>query len=577
VGTHGDNPVRQYLHSRPYTAWQLIKAFWQSDQRFFAYLFYISVIAMSMMIVGMEVGLNYWYNFFYDALQDYDKKGAFDLLAIFMFLAGVFIILAVYRYYLQQYLGLRWRRWLTDQFLTRWLTKRSYYYLENFEEHTDNPDQRIQEDIGALVSYSLDLSIGLISAVTTFFAFIYILWTLSGHFTVHLGSLGTLRIPGYLVWVAILYAIFGTFFTFKIGFPLVSLNFEQQRREANFRFAAIDLRSHAEHVAFYRGETHQKSILSKLFNRVLDNWYAIILRQKLLLWFTAGYNQVSVILPLVVVLPNYFGKIFKLGGLMQSLRAFTQIQDALSFIVNSYTTIAQWQAVIQRLLTFLNHMYEVEQQAAIDNHFTYSEHPENKIIAKNVTINNPRGERLLNNVSTEFVHGKNYLIKGDSGIGKSTFIRVIADIWPYGSGEISLPNKKNIMYLPQKFYMPIGTLKEALLFPDKVITTSDETLIQLLNDCDLPDLVKRLYDVAMWSEQLSPGELQRIAFARLLLHKPDWAFLDESTSALDLHHEEHLYKLLQTHLPTCSVISVGHQPSIEKFHDYQIDLSQYCQ
>jgi putative ATP-binding cassette transporter len=561
------------LQSRPYTPWQLIKAYWESDQRVSAYVFLISVIILSVALVGMEVVLNYWYNFFYDALQDYDKRGAIDLIFIFMLIAAVYIILAVYRYYLQQFLGLRWRRWLTNQFLSRWLADKSYYYLENFDEKTDNPDQRIQEDIAALVSSSLDLSIGLIGSVTTFVAFIYILWTLSGHFSFHIGK-HLITIPGYLVWVSIIYAIIGTTLAFKIGFPLVNLNFEQQRREANFRFAAVDLRSHAENVALYRGEGHQKNVLSNLFDRVLNNWYAIILRQKLLLWFTAGYNQVSVLVPLIVTLPNYFNKVFKLGGFMQALRAFGQIQDALSFFVNSYSQIAQWRAVVQRLITFINHIYEVEEHAATQNKFIYQDNSKNIIAVKNLNIYTPHDEKMLEKINLTFEHGKNYLIKGASGIGKSTLIRVIARIWPYGGGSIDLPARKKIMYIPQKAYMPIGSLKEALIFPDNT-DIADEKLIAVLKACSLPELVSRLHDVSMWSEQLSPGELQRVAIARVLLNKPDWVFLDESTSALDLPHEKLLYELIKKELPHCSIVSVGHQPSVELFHEHQVDLTKY--
>ncbi|MDR3490609.1 MAG: ABC transporter ATP-binding protein/permease [Gammaproteobacteria bacterium] len=563
------------LSSRPYTAWQLIKAYWQSEQRVSAYALYIAVIIMSITIIGMDVIFNYWYNGFYDALQDYNKASAYDLIKVFIFLAAVFIILAVYRYYMQQYLGLRWRRWLTNQFLNRWLENKGYYYLENFDETTDNPDQRIQEDINALVNSSLDLSIGLFTSITTFFAFIYILWTLSGNFVLHLGPLGTHTIHGYLVWVAIIYAIIGTRFAFKIGYPLVSLNFEQQRREANFRFAAVDLRSHAEHVALYRGEASQKNILSSLFDRVLENYYAIILRQKLLLWFTAGYNQVSVILPLVVVLPNYFGKVFKLGGLMQALRAFGQIQEALSFLVSSYSQIAQYRAVIRRLLGFLNHIYTVENNVLIHNKFLRKTQFNDVISLRHLTIRTPQGENLLENINEEFVHGKNYLIKGASGIGKSTFIRVISGIWPYGEGEITLPLNKKIMYIPQKSYMPIGTLKEALLYPEDGSMCSDNHMRELLLQCDLPNLAERLQDISMWSEQLSSGELQRIALVRILIHEPDWVFLDESTSALDLPHEKELYTLIKSALPNCSLVSVGHQPSVEAFHDELIDLSKY--
>jgi putative ATP-binding cassette transporter len=566
--------MSQDLQSRPYTAWQLIRSYWQSEHKLFAYSFYLFVIIMTISIVGLEVAFNYWYNYFYDALQDYDKRGAFDLLIVFVFLAATIIVLAVYRYYLQQYLGLRWRRWLTHQFMARWLQKKSYYYLENFDEKTDNPDQRIQEDIGALVTTTLDLSVGFISAITTFVAFVYILWTLSGTITLHLGS-ATFTIPGYLVWVSIIYSIVGTYCAFQVGYPLVSLNFEQQRREADFRFALIDLRTHAEHVALYRGESHQKNILATLFDGVLNNWYAIILRQKILLWFTAGYNQISVLLPLLVVLPNYFNKVFKLGGLMQALRAFTQIQDALSFFVSSYSTIAQYRAVVRRLLTFINHVSEVEEHAVTHNHFIYKTQNADEITLKQVSIYTPHAEKLLENINLKFLHGKNYLIKGSSGIGKSTLIRTIAGIWPYGKGEIDLPENKSIMYVPQKSYMPIGTLKEALLFPNNINMLSDKEVSKLLHDCDLPELTSRLHDVSMWSEQLSPGELQRIAFVRVLIHKPHWVILDEATSALDIPHEKHLYNLIKKMLPDCSFISVGHQPSVEVFHDHQIDLMQY--
>lgn len=567
--------MSRQLEDRPYTAWQLIKAYWQSNERVFAYAFLVSVFAMSMIIVGLEVVFTDWYNLFYDALQDYNRPGAIDLLWVFCFLAALYIVLAVYRFYLQSYLGLRWRRWLTEQFLDRWLKRRSYYYLENFDKQTDNPDQRIQEDVASLVTSSLELSLGLVSAIATIFAFIYILWKLSGVITVPLGSLGTFHVAGYLVWVCILYASIGTLLTFKIGRPLVPLNFEQQRREANFRYAAVDLRTHAENVALYRGETHQKTVLNNLLDRVLDNWYMIILRSKLLLWFTAGYNQIAVLVPIVVVLPNYFNKVFKLGGWMQALAAFGRVQDSFSFIVNSYARIAEWQAVMQRLVTFLNHMYQIDEDVEAKNNFTIGQIPQNMISAKNLTITTPQDVKLLENINEEFVNGKNYWVKGISGIGKSTFVRAIAGIWPYGSGDIRLPDSKNVMFIPQKSYMPIGTLKEALLFPDKVFQVSDTELKQYLQDVGLPVLANQLYETKPWSEVLSPGELQRVAFVRVLIHKPDWVFLDESTSALDMDNEKHMYELLKQYLPNCSVISIGHRPSLSAYHDKEIDMADY--
>lgn len=567
--------MEQYIQAKQYTTWTLIKSYWQSNEKFFAYLFTVLILVMTVLLVGFEVVFNYWYNYFYNALQAYDMHNVIRLLIIFFILATFFIILSVYRYYLSQLFALRWRRWLTDQLVNRWLKKEGYYYLEAFDKSTDNPDQRIQEDAGTLITNSIDLTVGLVNAITTFPAFVYILWTLSGILTIPLGSLGTLHIPGYLVWVSVLYNLVGTFIMFKIGRPLISLNFEQQRREATFRYAAIDLRSHAEHVALYRGEHHQKNILQRLFASVLENWYFIILRQKLLLWFSGGFNQTAVVLPLVVALPNYFGKVFMLGGLMQSIRAFSSMQESLSYLVNSYTQIAQWKAISRRLTTFLDHLYESEIKAEKEDRVVFHKQANNRIDTKDIHIKTPRDEPLLANINQHFIHGQHYLLKGPSGIGKSTFLRMLAGIWPYASGEVTLPQNKQIMFLPQKSYMPIGTLAEAILFPDKHQPALEARLKEVLHDCHLAHFVPRLNETAHWSEQLSPGEQQRIAFARVLLHQPDWVFLDETSSMLDIANEDYLYRLLKTKLPHCSIVSVGHNPHLEAYHDHVIDMTEY--
>lgn len=571
-----DGAKDQYIGSRNYSAWQLIKIYWQSNQRYPAYLFFTIVVVLTVSLVGIDVILNYWYNYFYNALQMYDRHGAIRLLLVFFTIASFNVVFQVYRFYVAQLFSLRWRKWLTEQLIGRWLRKRGYYLLENFDEKTDNPDQRIQEDVGALINYSLDLSMGLIAAFTTFFAFIYILWQLSGELTIPLGSFGNLHISGYLVWVGILYALIGTFFTFKLGRPLIPLNFEQQRREATFRYAAVDLRTHAEHVALYHSENYEKGILHRLFNRVLNNWYMIIMRQKILLWFTASYNQASVALPLLVALPNYFDKVFLLGGLIQSVRAFTTVQESLSYLVNSYTNIAQWKAVANRLTTFVNHMEEAEENAEKQNHIVRENLPENKIILKEVEVRTPKCDILLQHINETLVHGEHYLIKGDSGVGKSTFIRTLAGIWPYATGYIGLPAQKHLMYLPQKPYMPIGTLYEAIYFPLQAAKVKQNKLLtEIMTKCHLEKLIPRLKETAAWAEQLSPGEQQRIAFARVLLQKPDWVFFDESTSMLDLDNEAYLYNLINTELPHCTIVSVGHRPSLNQFHDHVIDIAAY--
>lgn len=566
---------KQFLQSHYYTAWQLIKAYWKSQYKITAYIFVVAILFLTITLVAFDVVFNYWYNYFYDSLQAYNVHAAARLLVFFFILAGIYIVVAVYRYYLSQLFVLRWRRWLTEQMIGRWLDKRGYYYLETFDVRTDNPDQRIQDDVNGLVTSSINLTVGLVSAITTFPAFIYILWTLSGVMTISLGSWGTWQIHGYLVWVGLLYNIIGTLIIFKIGRPLISLNFEQQQREATFRFSAIDLRSHAEQVALYRGEDHQKSILNFHFIRVLENWYAIILRQKKLLWFTGGFNQTAILLPLLVALPNYFNKVFLLGGLMQSIRAFSQVQDSLSYLINAYTQIAEWRAITQRLTTFLNHLHDAEMNAEKVDSVVFKHHPEDAIVVKDLVVKTTHNDILLGAIDENFVHGNNYVIKGESGIGKSTFIRTIAGIWPYATGEVSFPKNKRVMYLPQTPYMPMGTLAEAILFPDKKDPELEKHLEKVLRDCHLSAFIPRLNESARWSEQLSPGEQQRVAFARVLLHKPHWVFLDESTSMLDLANEAHLYNLLHEQLPHCSIITVAHHSSVDNFHNHVLNIAKY--
>lgn len=566
---------RQILTSQYYTTWSLVKLYWQSEQKLRAYLFSAAVILLTSILIAFEVVFNYWYNYFYDALQAYSVTAATRLLFFFFILAGINIVIAVYRYYVTQLLALNWRRWLTKQVITRWMDKRGYYYLESFDNQTDNPDQRIQEDINGLATSSINLVVGLFSAIVTFCAFVYILWSLSGVLTVDLGSFGVWRIHGYLVWVGLFYNLIGTLLTFKIGRPLVGLNFQQQQREATFRFSAIDLRSHAEQVAMYRGEEHQKKILRFHFKEVLENWYAIILRQKKLLWFTAGFNQAAVVLPLIVALPNYFGKVFMLGGLMQSIRAFGNVQESLSYLVNAYTQIAEWRAICQRLTTFLNHLTDAENHVKQERAVQVTSQAENAIAVKNLVVKSSKQEILLDGVQENFLHGHNYVIKGESGIGKSTFLRTLAGVWPYAKGEIVFPANKRMMYLPQNPYMPMGTLAEAILFPDKNDPGLAKNLEKALHDCHLDAFIPRLNEVARWSEQLSPGEQQRIAFARVLLHKPDWVFLDESTSMLDPANERHLYLMLHERLPTCTVVSVGHHASVDTYHEHTVDMTKY--
>lgn len=566
---------KQLLFSKHYSIWQLIKLYWQSENKFFAYSMTVVILSLTIALVGLSVIFTYWYNFFYNSLQAYNLKDTMNAIWYFIGLAVISVLIQVYRYYLTQLFAIRWRRWLTDQLLVRWLAHRSYYYLETFDNRTDNPDQRVQEDVNDLVNTTINLVVGLVSALTTFPAFIVMLWGLSGVLRIPMGSWGILIIPGYLVWISLLYNIIGTLFTFWLGKPLIVLNFEQQRREASFRYGAIDLRNHAEHVALYRAEDHQRTILDRLFHRVLNNQYAIILRQKKLLWFTASFDQTAVLLPLLAALPNYFNKVFLLGGLMQTLKAFGSVQDSLSYLISSYTTIAQWRAIARRLTTFINHLDEIENKTQKADHLKVDVSKDDAITVKNITVSKPDGEVLLKNINQTFLPKKYYLLKGPSGIGKSTFVRAIAGIWPFVSGKVAMPIINNMMFVPQKPYMPLGSLKEALLFPNKTMG-KDVDLADILTLCHLEHLIPRLNEVAAWTDQLSPGEQQRIALARILIQKPAWIFLDESTSMLDLKNEKYFYKIVKEKLPYATIISVGHRPSLEEYHDEIIDAQAYA-
>lgn len=558
---------------RKINAWRLITAFWQSEKRGYAYLALMGLIIMTLALVGINVIITYWYKHFWNALQNYHERLIFQLVGVFCVIAASYVIIAVYQYYIQSIFKLRWRQWLTDVLIQRWLSNKSYYYLESFDHYTDNPDQRIQEDADQLVNYSLDLFLGVINAVVTICSFVVVLWTLSGSIRIPLGQLGHVTIHGYLVWIALVYSVLGTYLTHKIGKPLIQLNFNKERREADFRFNAVRLRANAENLALYKAEDNEHQSILAVFAKVVEITRQVIQRQKLLLYFTAGFNQISVIIPLLAALPMYLGKKIQIGGIMQITTAFARVQDSMSFIVTAYTTIAAWRAVVLRLTKFLDNIDKAEQAYAEQKDFTIDKHAQNTIIGQNLQVETQTGDVLFKNYHIEFQAGKRYLIRGPSGIGKSTLIKVIAGIWPFAKGVVKLPNNKKIMYLPQRSYLPLGSLREILLFP-QTTSASDDQLQYWLQEVGLAKLIDQLDTVKNWSEILSLGEQQKVAFIRLFLCQPDWIFLDESTSSLDMENEKRLYQLLVEKLPNSTIISVAHRESVRDLHDIEIDFQK---
>lgn len=541
-----------------------MKPYWRSQERTKAFGLLVLIVTLNLAGVFLLVKLNYWNNDFYNALQNRDFDAFTDLIGDFTILAFCYILSAVYALYLRQMLEIKWRRWLTGRYLTRWLTDRMYYNLR-LTDKTDNPDQRIAEDLKLFVQYTLALAIGFIKAVVTLVSFIFILWQLSGTFTIPLLDV---TIPGYMVFIALAYAAVGTYLTQKIGRPLIRQNFDQQRYEADFRYSLIRLRENCESIAFYRGEDSEGEVFKARFARVVDNFWQIMKRQKKLTWFTSGYAQIAIIFPIIIAAPRYFGGQMQLGGLLQTVNAFGKVQDALSFFIDNYTVFAEWRAVIARLEGFALHMDEIE-----------SAHDKKTILegdavaTDDLTVALPDGTVLIDRLNIRIEQGESVLITGESGAGKSTLLRTLAGIWPYGSGTITRPGH-SVLFLPQKPYLPLGTLRQALVYPDAKANLSDRELIQILKLCRLPDLAARLDDFADWTQILSLGEQQRIAFARVLVKRPAWLFLDEASAALDEDTEMHLYTLVRTHLAETTIISVGHRSTLTVFHNKNLHLSQ---
>jgi putative ATP-binding cassette transporter len=520
-------------------------------------------------MVHISVLFNHWNAAFFNSLQNKDQTAFLYQLFRVSWLVGLFIFFAVYQLYLNQMLEIRWRRWLTERYLRAWLADGAYYRMQLVAGETDNPDQRIAEDIHLLVSHTLTLVIGGLRALVTMVAFVAILWALSGALTVPLGWY-SLTLPGYLVWAAILYAIAGTWLTHWIGQPLARLNFEKQRCEADFRFGLVRFRENTEGVALYRGEADELRGFRERFEAVVTNWWNIMRRQKRLTYFTAGYGQAAWIFPSVLAAPRFFRGEIALGGLMQTVGAFNQLQDSLSFFVQSYKQIAEWCSVVERLAGFERALERVQIQAANGGGVRRADGSVEHLAVEGVDLYLPDGRPLIANVSLSLSRGDTVLLGGVSGSGKSTLIRAIAGIWPFGHGEIRVSRDAQVLFLPQKPYLPIGTLREVVSYPRLPGGTDDATLREALEVVGLPGLAGRLDESRHWALQLSPGEQQRIAFARALVQKPDWLFLDEATSAVDESTETRLYRLVRDRLGGTTVFSIGHRATLRAFHSRQL-------
>ena len=558
--------------------WALSAPYFRSEDKWKARGLLLAIVLLNLGAVYMLVLLNEWNRVFYDALQNKDAAVFWAQLARFTYLAFAFIIIAVYRFYLTQLLEVRWRAWMTAHYLQRWLSDHAFYKMElarfsgsdTTHGTADNPDQRIQEDINLFTTYSISLSMGLLNAVVTLVSFVGILWTLSGAFAFNFNG-ASYSIPGFMVWMAVLYCVIGSVITHYIGRPQIKLNFQQQQVEADFRHHMVRVREYSESIALDKGEAVERAQLDMRFAAVLANYLKLIKKQKNLVWFTNFFGQAAVVFPFIVAAPRFFSGAIQLGELIQISSAFGRVQDSLSWLVDNYSSLAAWRATTDRLTSFEDNISAVAQQGraqAASNSVANEAQPlaTDTLAVRDLTLTLPTGATLLSGASLQAGPGESILLKGPSGSGKSTLFRALAGIWPFATGQTHLP--ADAMFIPQRPYFPDGSLRNALAYPQPAAQYDDAALKQALIDALLPQLTGRLDDEDAWSQKLSGGEQQRLAVARVLLKKPRWIFADEATSALDETAEKTIYQKLLASVRSAqgSLVSIAHRPTVAAFH-----------
>lgn len=537
----------------------MLKSYWGCKDSIKSWILLVVIISLTGGSVYIATSINSWYKEFWDTIQNYDIDGFKHQLIIFVILASIHVVVSVYNAYLKSCLAINWRTWLTGKTMTRWLESDNYYKLQLADKNTDNPDQRIAEDLNMFVSSTIVLIIGTATDLAMMISFGVVLWQLSSAVDITVMGMSIHLPDGYMCYLALLYAILGTALTFYLGKPLVKLNFRQQRYEADFRFSLIRVRENSESIALYKGEEEENKYLRQSFSDLVANYIKLIVCTKRLGFLTLGYSQTAVIFPMLISAPLYFAKIITMGSIMQISSAFGRVQDSLSTLVSNFTSWASWKSVVDRLALFYLSMEEVEKLRciAIEKNAT-------KLEVRDLQIKSPRDKLLLEHVNLDLSSGESLLIRGASGCGKSTLIKALAGIWPYTQGQVRYLNEAKVLFLSQKPYLPQGSLRLAASYPSAPI--KDGRTEQFFKLVGLEHLIPHLDEVDTWSHILSLGEQQRVAIVRALLNQPDMLFLDEASSAMDEQSESLVYDLLNQYLPQCIMISVGHRSTLIAKH-----------
>ena len=554
--------------------WRIAAPYFRSEDKLAGRALLAAFVSTELTGVALDVLLNQWNNRFYNALQEKDWDSFVREIGVFSLLAACNVVVGIYQLYLNQWLQIRWRRWMTKRYLGEWLHNANHYRMQLQGDAADNPDQRIADDVRLFVERTLEIGIGLLSSVVTLASFFIILWGLSAAAPLHIFG-NEFAIPGYLVWGALIYAIFGTALTQWIGSPLVNLDFRQESFEADFRFNLVRVRENSEQIALLQGESAERQRLSQRFGRIVENWYAIMSRTKRLTGFTRSYSQAAVIFPYILVAPAYFADKIQLGGMMQTASAFSSVQTALSFFVDVYRKLAEWRAIVARLDGFETAIASAATLATSAGSIDIvSSTGSDEIDLRQLLVRLPNGTPLVSADGFSIRGNERTLVTGPSGAGKSTLFRAIAGIWPFGNGSIAIPANAKLMMLPQRPYFPVGSLQAAIVYPAEASAFSSDQVRDALISVGLPQLAPQLEEEAHWNRMLSLGEQQRLGLARALLHAPQYLFLDEATASLDEASEAALYRLIEEKLPATTIVSIGHRSTLEAFHQRNVEFTR---
>jgi putative ATP-binding cassette transporter len=519
-----------------------------------------AILLLAIAAVRLNVVLSYWNNGFYDSIQALNQASFWFFMRLFCLLATLHVARSLISTFANQAFDIHWRTWLNERLVDDWLAEGSYYREQFLAVAHDNPDQRIQVDVGTFVTSSRTLALGTVDAVVSLVEFSVILWAMSAPLPI-----AGLVLPRAMVFLVYAYVLVASVIAFRLGRPLIRLSFASEKLAADFRYALMRLREYAENIAFYGGEGIEKQGLMQRFAAFIRNLWAIVFRTLKFDGFNLAVSQVAVVFPFILQAKRFFSGAIKLGDVMQTAQAFGQVHDAMSFFRQSYDTFAEYRAVLDRLTGFV----ATNEQARALARVSVGDSPRSLQVG-GLRVNRPDGHVLIDGLTLQLAPGQALLVQGPSGAGKTTLLRALAGLWPFAQGAVHRPQGAQALFLPQRSYLPQGSLRTALAYPGT--EAADIPVKDALKRVQLGHLLGRLDESADWSRILSLGEQQRLAFARVLLNRPRIVFLDEATSAMDEGLEDAMYRLLRSALPDAVVVSVGHRSTLHALHTHRLQL-----